>query len=362
MQWHRFLVFYYDDQDALILDGVRPLFRRLSGQVAAVAFLRHWRRGPHLKVAVRADDRTFAEVVRPAVDEIIGGYLAQHPSQRHLDPERELAAHQRLAVLEYERGPFLPWYPDNTIQYLPAPAPELAAADFLVDFHADTTELAFRMIEEVPAQRRPTTGLDLMIATAHAFSGQDMARAFVSFRSHAERYLCGFADSSGARAGWDRYYSENEAALQARVEAVVATLESGQSAVPFVRDWIAAATALRDWADERMRTGALAFPSPDFPATSYDADRIAEVSPFHRTLYADPRWQAEQSSPAFFLYRLIINSTYRYLTRLGLAPHERFLLCHLAASAVEKRYGIVPFGLATSPAGAAGAAGPVPGQ
>jgi hypothetical protein len=36
----------------------------------------------------------------------------------------------------------------------------------------------------------------------------------------------------------------------------------------------------------------------------------------------------------------MLNLTYLMLTRLGISPAERFLLCHLAANAVEDQYGV----------------------
>jgi hypothetical protein len=64
------------------------------------------------------------------------------------------------------------------------------------------------------------------------------------------------------------------------------------------------------------------------------------VSPFHQALYASPAWSKTREAEWFLLYRLMLNYTYLHLTRLGISPVERFLLGHLAANAVERRYGV----------------------
>jgi hypothetical protein len=105
-------VLRHNDKDALILNGVRPLFQTLAGRVSAVSSTRQWKFGPHLRLNVRTGAVTFADVVRPAVDEIIRGSLKRCPSSderrptvpfvrdrvKILAPLRERAA--RLAAAE----------------------------------------------------------------------------------------------------------------------------------------------------------------------------------------------------------------------------------------------------------------------
>jgi hypothetical protein len=346
VDWYSIHIYYYDsDKDALILDGVRPLFRRLARQVDAVSYTRHWRFGPHLRLNVRTDGDTFADIVRPAADEIVGGFLAKRPSTRRLDPQRELPVHRRLAELEHEQGPLLPWRPDNSIQIAAYDRRSevlggAEIADLVADFHACTTELSFRMTEELSGPRRLARGFDLMIATAHAMSASGITKAFVSFRSHAEGFLCGFPESAGLRPAWARHYRENANALMRRVDTVVAAVADGQAAAPFIQDWIAALKPLRVRSERLALAGVLSMPV----GAPSDATRIEgglpDLSPFHRALFANPTWERTQNSPGFLVYRLMLNFTYLMLTRLGIAPVERFMLCHLAANAVEDRYGI----------------------
>ena len=194
--WTSIQVYYHQNQDGLLLDAVRPLFARLGEHGVRAYFERHWRQGPHLRLNINAAPRTVGTLVLPAVEEIVGGYLRTHPSVADLDPARMLPLHERLAELEAEPGPLLPWYPDNSIQQAAydGSASVLGsqqAADLLADFYVDSTPLAFQMIERVRERMTSRLGgaFDLMVATAQVFSPGGITRGFMSFRSHAEAFL-----------------------------------------------------------------------------------------------------------------------------------------------------------------------------
>lgn len=346
MDWYSIHVYYYDqDKDALILDGVRPLFRALHGRVDAVFHTRHWRYGPHLRLNFRTTAGTFADVVRPAADEIVGGFLRRHPSTTDLDPVHEVLVHRRLAELEREEGELLPWYPDNSIvtaAYDPRATVVGGAetAALLADFHAAATELTFTLTGELgdPRQRLACC-FDLMVATAQATSKAGITDAFISFRSHAEGFLCGFPESAGLRAVWDRHYGQHRELLMRRVTAVVAAVRDGTTDVPFVQDWLAVLAPSWERARRLASAGTLSVPI----GPSADAEvgfELPELSPFHRVLLENPAWDRTQRSMSFLEYRLMINLTYLLLSRLGVTPVERFLLGHLVANAVEDAYGV----------------------
>jgi Lantibiotic biosynthesis dehydratase C-term len=110
---------------------------------------------------------------RPAAaDEVVGAFLARSPSTRRFDPEGISRAHERLAVVEGEDGPLLPWYPDNSILVAPHDRRDkdvgsAQMADLLAGFHTVATDLAFPAIEETHGATRLALCFDLMIATAH---------------------------------------------------------------------------------------------------------------------------------------------------------------------------------------------------
>ncbi|MEV0587111.1 thiopeptide maturation pyridine synthase [Nonomuraea sp. NPDC050310] len=334
--WHSVHVHYHGDDRGLVLDAVRPLFRRLAGLVTGAHHLRHWRQGPQLRLNLRTTPDRFAEVVLPAVDELIGGYLRARPSTRRLDPAAVLPEHRRLAALEDERGPLEPWCPDNSFHVAPYDdrvhvlgTPEMAG--LLAGFYADTTDLAFDLTEGCAgAGSLLAAAFDLVVATAHTLTEDGIGRGFVSLRSHAEGFLSLDPRGPERRAAWEAHRRRHADALAARLHAVVT--EPGR--VPYVPDWVAALGRHRARARALLAAGTFVMPYGEAAAE----ERLGRASPFHRALFADPDWAARRASPGFALSRLALNTTYLHLTRLGIAPAERFLLCHLAAGTVEDSF------------------------
>ncbi len=336
MDWHTIHVHYHDeDVDPLLLHGVRPLFADLTGQVAALSWTRHWLRGPHLRLNVRADEHLVRHVVFPAAREVVGGWLRAHPSTRRLDPAALLAEHRAMAAHEKEPGPLTPLRANNSL-HLGRYDRRVAVlgteemADLLADFYADTTALSFAVVEAAPAAKRLMTAFDLVVATAHALSGGGIGEAVVSLRSHAEAFLHGSPEHEALRDGWDRHHRRHADVLGVRLAAVVAALDEDRDLVPFVRDWTAVLRRYRRRAEELVDRGRFSMPGAD-PAA------MAALSPFHRSLAGRGDFAALAASRGFALYRLMINYTYLQLTRLGVTPGQRFLLCHLAANTVEER-------------------------
>lgn len=345
MVWHHVEVYYHAAQDELIANAVRPLFAGLDPEPRGY-YYRHWKRGPHVRLRFDTSPAGFASLAA-RVEDILGGYLAARPSRANLDPVELLPRHERLAQLEGESPPLLPWYPDNSIRY-PGAAGSEHRDELIADFYAATNELALEITERVVAGHgsRSTSALDLMIATAHGLSSRGITRGFVSFRSHAEAFLCGFPEGRGLRESWDRQYAARAEALSDRVRAVVETLDGGLEGgldggadpVPFVRRWVELMLPIRRRAERMLADGRLSLDRAGGTAAS---GRLTDVSAFHRAVHANRRWQTEvRDSLGFSVYRVLLNLTYLQLTRIGITPAQRFVLCHFAAGAVEDRYGV----------------------
>lgn len=348
MTWNGADVHYHaGDPDALILDSVRPLFAAVGDQVDGAYFLRHWKRGPHVRLRFDSTPEIFGAVVRPALQRIVGDYLAAHPAADIPDPASLMPLHQRLAELERESGPLTPWHPNNSIQ--PAedePRSEIMggvdAADLVSDFYAATTDLTFEMIAHAHRANASRMGIafDLMIATAHAFSDGGIRTGFVSFRSHAEAFLDGYREGRRLRPMWDRHYEEKAAIFAHRVPAILASLD-GRGSVPFVREWTAALTPIRERAAALVAEDRLSLNAPWVNPDGSERARPAGQSAFNQALHRNENWLNEIQPTAWFtIYRVVLNCTYLHLTRIGISPAERFLLCHLAANAVEDAYGV----------------------
>ncbi|MEU7877620.1 thiopeptide maturation pyridine synthase [Microbispora bryophytorum] len=343
--WHSIQVRYYaTDKDALILDAVRPLLAELGDLAQQPYFVRHWRRGPHLRLNLRAADDVWQGEILPLATERLGRYLSEHPSRAVLDEAALDEAHRALALRESDHGPLRPWYPDNTIQTEPYEdrlhvLGSRTLMDLLDSYHAESTRMAFGTLA---AFRRGDLSLfqlslDLMIAFAHT-SVPPISRGYMSFRSHADAFASYCVDRDGVRAGFGAKYRQNERQLRALVRRRVAEVDEGRTP-PHVREWLgyierAKAVAAPLIRDRRIDLDA----GPREPGM-----RQLHTVDFHEILLATGRYRSEVLGSDWFLgHRLAINLLYVHLARLGLAPLQRYLFCHLIAAAVEAEYGVSP--------------------
>ncbi|MFB7596407.1 thiopeptide maturation pyridine synthase [Streptomyces sp. NPDC056160] len=377
-QWRAAHIAYFGEgTDQLILRAVRPVIERCARHAESAYVVRHWRRGPHLRLVFRATPAVFAEVVEPAVRELVGGYLRACPSRGPaVDEGALLPLHRRLAAAERETGPLTPFYPDNSITWeehdrridvLGCPV----GADELALFYESTNDLLFAHLELVATGLpRETLALRLMLATAHMLCRHprdpSIRRGFVSFRSHAEGYLS--TAGPQAREAFERRYTANRAVLTAQVRAVVAafdsataetgTVETGTAIEPggtaALRHWVAAIDPLGERWTALYEAGEI--PEADIPDDEENGfGDLLSASPLHRAISGSATYKRMMyRDPRFLRYRLMLNYTYLHLSRLGLPGLTRYLLCHLAADAVEEVYGVSALDLVLATAEDAG--------
>ncbi|WP_129842995.1 thiopeptide maturation pyridine synthase [Streptomyces sp. RFCAC02] len=360
-RWHSLHVAYYaPDKDALLLDAVRPALAHVADRVSGAHVLRHWRRGPHLRINVRTEPARWRESVRPDLTATIGAHLRAHPSTTVLDPDEALPRHRLLALREQEKGPLTPWYPDNSLHEEPyADRRHVmgadAAADALTAFYDDATGPLFAMLEHIRQGRGTRQGLavTLLLATAHA-GAPPLTRSFLSFRSHADGFLSGCGDPAAVRARFEAAFARRRGELVELVRAVTGALDDPAApAPPFVREWAALLADHGRRAEPLIARGELArpdapraLPVPELPGVPAGVrvrglPRDLAYSDLHRTVFGSEAYQREVfTRPDFLRYRVLLNHTYLHLTRLGLTPVDRFLTCHLAARAVEETYGV----------------------
>ena len=353
MNWHTVAVYYYDDnKDDLVLDAVRPLFDALPPAVTGAYFARHWRRGPHLRLNFRTGRAALPDGVLPAVENVVGGFLARRPSTAVLDAAELLPEHRRLAETEQEPGPLWPWRPDNSVHVEPYDdrAHVLGgqrAAGMLADFYTSTTRHAFDATQAVRDGRRQRLWLafELMIATAHGFAAGGLGRGYLSFRAHAEVFLARTGAADRWRAGWDASYAAAAPALRERLTGLVSAIDRGRAAgtpylqcPPAVAGWLSALAGFRRHCYPLVDSGELQM---DGAPAGQQAPPGA--SPFLRELITNREFHERVlPSSGFRRYRLLLNLLYLQLTRLGVRPVDRYLLAHFAANATEELYGIDP--------------------
>ncbi|WP_192581499.1 thiopeptide maturation pyridine synthase [Micromonospora sp. AMSO12t] len=330
--------------DRLIVEAVRPLSRELAVHGHRSWFTRHWRRGPHVRLHVDADDRALREVVVPLTASVLEPYLPGLPTGE-VDVEAVLPLHRRLARLELEDGPLTPWRPDNSWHVdryddRVAVHGTAEASALTADFLTDTNDHAFAVLADVVAGGNLHAAVfDTMVALIRP--GIDGPGAgHLSYRSHAEAHLAQAPDGERRRRAWDAHHRANAAALEARLAAVLA---GGDASAPYGPASFVAVLERYQARGRRLHERGL-LPlgvGVDGSATTDEVrTRFRELSPFHRALAENEHWlTVVRPSVEFALFRLSLNLMYLQFTRMGLSPENRYFLCHLVAGAAEARAG-----------------------
>jgi len=344
VRWHSAYVYYYDkDRSGLLVDAVRPLLDRLTAVTEAVFVVPHWRQGPHVRINIRAADHDWAGVIRPAIEEAIGAYLRDHPSTARLDERALLPRHRVLAEAEEEIGPLTPWHPDNTITFPPyrsrahAVGGSQEVADLVTDFAVESNGLYLDMLRYIREgnHRRDLLMLTLLFTTAHAEGG--LRRNVGSFRAHAEGFLNRCAEPETWRSAFEAKYQENRDLVVGRMRAVIHALDGTGEPLPFVLDWADLIVNHAERADPIIEGGVVASPF----APGRRVPPAPGGSEYLRLAYSNDEYLAKGfGNPVFQRYRVVLNYTYSFLTRSGIALRERGLLCHLAANAIEDVYDV----------------------
>lgn len=343
-RWHGIRVARHaQDNREPITGAIGPFLSDIAPMVERAYYLPHWRRGPHIRILVDCPDETFDQDVLPLAERSIGGYLSAHRNRSMADPEALLDQHRRLAEMEGEPGPLTPWYPDNTVaaEDFPSRAAALGsedAAELLADFYTDATPLALRMTAIDDQAALFASCFDLLVSTAQFGAPAGLSRGFLAFRSHAEAYLTMAPEGPGLRAAWERQYATAAGHLVTRAGHVVADATNPSRATPSTA-WATALGGVADRIRELSANGAIRLADTD--ASGGPLMTVAAASPFHRQLQAQDWWNSGFAGADWFkAYRVMLNFGYLHLTRVGITPVRRFLLCYLASRAAEDLYGL----------------------
>jgi hypothetical protein len=354
--WTELQLHYHEEnKDSLILDLVRPLMQSLEPELERVFFVRHWIRGPHLRLRFLGDPVHFERELRPQIDARVAAYLEANPSRSVLDEARLLPMHQRLASTEMESGALTPFYPNNSWHFgdydrRTHAMPE-TVADLIEGFYSETNELVFAMLEHVRGGRdRVNLSLDLMIATLQAVSPHIVSR-FISYRSHAEVFIVGTEDDAATRERFERQYRLNAATLRARLDQILEGIAQAEDRVPFLMAWTGVIEHYTHLIRHRIDSGIIALEpyNADAPRSQAYVDGEARLrkSSFHAMQLDDKaNMEARSRDPGFNTFRLVVNLQYLHLNRIGLKPFERSLLAYLIANTIEERFEVSAFALA----------------
>lgn len=222
-------VFYHADADPLIVEFLLPLIDGLRADdlVHMAFFLRHWERGPHVRLRLKVA-AGHVDAVRARVERAVCGYLAEHPGPADADPEALRKSLRWLSHLEHgsvERPEVQQPVPANSFRWIDY-RPELvkyggpvgvAVAEDVFDV---SSTLAGQVLRTVPVGRaRLGVALQLLLLSARAL-GLDVAQQAVFLRHYHERWSGYLAEPRRLLTAWDSQYRSQASTYRELVEAV----------------------------------------------------------------------------------------------------------------------------------------------
>jgi hypothetical protein len=216
-------------------------------------------------------------------------------------------------------------------------------ASIIDDFYVQSNEMTLDMLDHI-RDGRPRLSLcfDLMVAVAHRL-GMHLSQGFISFRSHGEAHLLMSPNPVAERARFDAMYNARRDAVKARIDLVTRALDEDRDEPRFVLAFTNLMRRLWDRAWPLIEGGDLDM-LPGFEDRDYRYGTALranfEHSDFHQLLGSDNTLRRTLYESTWFqAYRLMLNLLYLHMNRLGVRPIDRYVLCHLIASAVEETLG-----------------------
>ncbi|TXC97999.1 lantibiotic dehydratase C-terminal domain-containing protein [Streptomyces sp. ISID311] len=230
--WLSCHVFHHGDTDPLLTDLLLPMVDdlRRAGRLERHFYLRHWERGPHVRLRMQVPPEQHDDV-RAEVERRIVDYLERHPGPTDTDPVRLGEALRHLSELEHGdasdalvRTP----EPPNTVRWI-AYRPETAkyggpeGVEIAEDvFHASSllTGQVLRLVRNDRARLGVSLQLLLLASRALGFGRDDRA---LFLRTYHERWAAYVSDDR-LLAAWDEQYQLQ----RADYAKLIAGLDTGE--------------------------------------------------------------------------------------------------------------------------------------
>ncbi|MGB8955822.1 MAG: lantibiotic dehydratase C-terminal domain-containing protein [Tumebacillaceae bacterium] len=350
--WLSFRVNYHDpNKNPLLMDGVLPVVQSLQeqGVVGNFYFLRHWLRGPHLRLNLECAYGLFEQSIRPLVLEQIGAYLAAHPSAT-LSEEELLPQHRELAKMEMITDPLSPFSPNNTVEEVPYQNVSALGAEgtrLQELYNVSTSGLLVRLLERSQADPNALIPDLIQVMIAVIANVKDVRRSYLSFRSHSESMLHAYDQTGALRRQFQQKYDANREPIIALIRSMVQEVKTQDADVdPLFKQWAAFIRKFFQEVVAAVERGGVRPPLPEDMEGFYtehgvpDGWVVQQLSEFHELFYSKEDINDILNGTEFKSLRMMLNYLYHTFLQAGIKPIERYYLGFLVANGVEDLYGV----------------------
>ena len=349
------VAYFNSDKTPLIEGPLRLLVEQFCAEngVEALAIMPHWKRGPHVNLVVECSSEYFDSVFYPTCESVIGAWLAEHPSETVIEPAQYERLSQQLALVEIESPPYLPLWQNNSISRDVFTANDTlkldAFKDLKVDFLSDTLPLVFELLALKKADKQSFfVALSHMLAVCGTcYADHGLARGFNSFRSHAEFFYVQYDKDDRLRKQFDAVADKYQTQLRPVIETLINSpnnIREGANAGQLLSRWSHVVAGFdakikRIVADnyeflsqENVFIDKLTDVARAIPSALHQQEK---VGPMARAIAQD-EGQAMLSSKEFIAYRTLVNFFYFLLPIVGISPAEKYCICNMTATTVER--------------------------
>jgi hypothetical protein len=329
-----------------LAEGLMPAIRylRQTKRMPVVNVRRGWLHGTHVEVIAHSDDG------RPVPWTYVLALLrspGEETTPAHTE-EAYLARARELGRLEQKPGPYLPFQPHGTFEWLGNsdlaawPGHAQVLRERALTRMIDSMAVSLEPDERAPLgdSASPAMVAEIMLATADAHPVRIPYGTF-SFRSHAEAFLNWSQAVCDPRPEFERRLAGDRPVLRALVERMLDGGDTRSSA-----SWRRTASYCMGLFDSAVLAGSLtpetldminqrpggALPAAMGPPGAPDAK--PSKSEFHAIV--DSAGVNDQPPGWFTSYRLLLNLLYMQLPLLGVSPRQRYYLCWAIAETVDE--------------------------
>ncbi|MGP4060419.1 lantibiotic dehydratase C-terminal domain-containing protein [Halobacillus sp. H74] len=345
--WNTLNLYYHgSDKNKVIINEIDPIIQYLKSEnlIEGFYFVRHWVKGPHLRLNFKCDSTLFNHQVIPIVSGKLEKFLKHYPSE----DIKEVDVHthyKELAKMELITEDIFPFEDNNSIKTSTYETHTLLGKQGLFVKEKYCTETYGLIVELLRRsnERKDQLFNDLMHIMILCISTvDDMRFTYLSFRSHSESMLHGFDKNNRLRDRFENQYNKN----QKLIMSIIKRIERKELNDEFFVKWVNHFNQFHSLVKKLVENKEIKPPMPEDTENFYRENGFPknwvtkDMSNFHNMLYSRKSFDSVINSDIFNTLRIMLNVLYVTFGQVGIKPLERYYLCYLVANGVEDFFNI----------------------